>query len=279
MVHKLVPEKRADKNGRLVTRLVRPADAPTGSDTTIPAPSMRGAVRAAAEPSPKKLVGEIEDAFNAHGLSMPNVVRTFMVKWCEDGSRSYVEKLHSISQGFEYRDALYFRQCMGGTDQRGQNKLRIAIDSFEFCAAVEDAAPGARGVESRCMNRMVDNFSSSSFNEFHAGDVSAAYLLERVGFDGDRCFGNKADYYRMSEKVRQNLDLIQPMLPIIILLSSKLHWNKEEDLFSVMDALKKYPRSAMPLILDMVKDRGTFDDATVERALRLGNTPMVSGIL
>jgi hypothetical protein len=100
-----------------------------------------------------------------------------------------------------------------------------------------------------------------------------------MGFDTDRCFGNKSDYYRAVETVRLNLDVIQPQLPVLVPLSAMQNFGRAEELFDLIKDLAKYPESSMPLIRTVVSDRGVFDAATVDAALGLGTSSIASGVL
>jgi hypothetical protein len=285
MQNHLVPELRIDKNGKAVNRLVRPPAPPSLGKPMIPAP-------AASEPPSKPvlvsvnvLMSDLRDGFERNGLKLPSMNADIIREWGHDERRSQLETWSRLAKSFEYRDALYFRRFLSGPidDFRTEYSLLTAIDSFEFCAAVEDAAPNATGKQTRSMSMTVEQVTNrlpqGALNGNHAGDVCASYFMDQMGFDTDRCFGNKADYYRALEMVRVNLDVIKPQLPVLVPLSAMRKFGNAEELFNVINDLAKYPESAMPLIRTVVLDRGSFDPVTVDAVLGLGTSSISSGIL
>lgn len=128
------------------------------------------------------------------------------------------------------------------------------------------------------MNR-TNRLPEDALSDKHASDVCALFFMQGVGFDTDRCFGNKPDYYRALETVRVNLDVIKPQLPVIIALSAKRGFENADEMFALINVLAKYSESDMPLILNMVNDRGSFDAETVDAALGLGTNAILAGVL
>lgn len=280
-------ELRIDKNGKAVNRLVRPTGDVCTQESPFPVPAVAAdIVSSVRRLSASELIKEIKEAFVEKSSFIPHNATTSMVTVLGTPNRvRHLEKLHHISRTFDYRDADYFRMFLGQSldDSRKINRIITAIESFEFCAAVEDAAPNATGRESRCMHavltRAVDNVPDSKISDVHAGDVSAQYLMERVGFDVDTCFGSKADYYRAMEQVRLNLDVIKPYLPVIIMVAAQKRLKTADELFSLIDDLSVYPAEEVPLILNIVKDRNGFDRNVIDEVLKLGVGAVSSGVL
>jgi hypothetical protein len=285
MVMGLIRQLRIDKNGKAVNRLVRPSDDSTEPAPALPAPVVP-VVQTAPVLSPRELTDGIKARFVKESSFIPLQASSGIFEMCTGPERRHVEKLYRISASFEYRDASYFRTFLGGSLEppRARHRLIAAIESFDFCAALEDAVPNATGRESRSMDRtvlsVVDHLPAGALNEVHFGDISASYFMQRVGFDSDKCFGNKADYYRAMEQVRQNLDTIQPYLPAIIALTwDGKSYDTADKLFGLIDDLSQHPPEKVPLILNVVRDRGGYDRAVVDEALELGVGAISSGVL
>lgn len=280
MVMHLIKQLRVDKNTKADNRRVQP------STDSEPLAVQREQPQPVPALSPQELVAEIKARFIKESTFIPQQATYGLLEMSEGTDRPHVEKLHRISASFGYRDAVYFRMFLGGSlePHRARHRLISAIESFEFCAALEDAVPNATGRESRSMDRtvlsVVDNLPADSLNEVHFGDISASYFMQRVGFDSDKCFGNKADYYRAMERVRQNLDAIQPYLPVIIALTwDGKSYDTADKLFGLIDDLTEHPPETVPLILNVVRDRGGYDRAVVNEALALGVSAISSGVL
>lgn len=231
------------------------------------------------------LMSDLRNGFERNGLKLPSMNADIIREWGRDERRSQLEMWSELAKSFEYRDAIYFRRFLSGPIDtfRTEYSLLTAIESFEFCAAVEDAVPNATGKETRSFSMVVERVTSNipqgARNGKQAGDVCTSFFMERMGFDSDRSLGNKADYYRALETVRVNLDVIKPLLPVLVPLSAIKDFRNPDELFGVIDDLAKYPESAIPLIRSIVNERGVFDVDTVNAALGLGTSSISSGIL
>lgn len=285
MQNNLVPELRIDKNGKAVNRLVRPPAPPSLGQPTIPAPSASEAPNKPSMISVNVLMSDLRDGFERNGLKLPSMNADIIREWGRDERRSQLETWSELAKSFEYRDAIYFRRFLSGPIDtfRTEYSLLTAIESFEFCAAVEDAVPNATGKETRSFSMVVERVTSNipqgARNGKQAGDVCTSFFMERMGFDSDRSLGNRADYYRALETVRVNLDVIKPLLPVLVPISAIKDFRSPDELFGVINDLSKYPESAMPLIRTVVLDRWAFDTATIDTVLGLGTSSISSGVL
>lgn len=285
MQNHLVPELRIDKNGKAVNRLVRPPTPPSLGNPMIPAPAVPEVINKPPVVSVSELMSDLSHGFERNDLKLPSMNADIIREWGSDHRRSQLETWSRLAKSFEHRDAIYFRRFLSGPIDyfRTEYRLLVAIDSFEFCSAVEDAAPNASGIQTRTMSMAVEQVTNrlphGSLNGNHVGDVCAMFFMERMGFDTDKCFGNKPDYYRAMETVRTNLDVIQPQLPVLVPMSAIQNFRSAEELFGVIDDLAKYPESDIPTIRSIVSERGVFDVDTVDAALGLGTSSISSGIL
>lgn len=158
MQNHLVPELRIDKNGKAVNRLVRPPAPPSLGKPMIPAPAASERTSTAAVVSVKELMRNLRYGFEKNGLKLPSMNAEVIEEWAGDHRRSQLETWSRLAKSFEYRDAVYFRRFLSGPldNFRAEYPLLTAIDSFEFCAAVEDAAPNASGKQTRTMSMTVE---------------------------------------------------------------------------------------------------------------------------
>ena len=227
------------------------------------------------------------NAFTPEALNQS--LRSLLRKWAKNShDRKYLEELYRLSHNFTRRDVLFISHCASDAVRDNEVRadfLKMTIGSYDFCSALEAAVPRTTGHESRGMGSVIrsviSNVPAGHHSPVHDGDVSALYLLERLGLDyRNNKSGALTDYYRAVERIRLRLDEIKPMLPALMeLCVQKQYFKSINEVFSAIDALALYSDEELPTVQSFVRDRGNLDPAAIAVVLRTKVSSLRSGTL
>lgn len=278
----LVPEVRTDKNGKAVKRLVRPVHADKAAVSTIPAPSSVSLSEGGSLAADEVLERAVSFIYGDE-----NQFKEIFRGWLDDPKKKpYVDKLFELVGSFSDRDAMYFRSFTKSVSfgQEDEDRLKSAIGSFEFCAAIEDSIPGAKDTSIRAMEELVrtvvHGLPEGAHSPVHDGDVCALYLLERLGLDHRSQRGGVTEYYREAERIRLQLDDIKPTLPVLMeLCVQKQYFKNVYEVREALDILTGYSSDDLPLVHEFVRERGVIDREAIAEAKGLGTVSLSSGAL
>ena len=274
----LTPEKRPDKNGKLVTRHVKTGPSAGLSGRAIPAPQSAG-------PSREKLTKDIAGILNTDPGRRGDMMRESAVR--------ALDKIKDVKVIHEAHDALNDPERARYISKLIDDALSLDSDSTEgklkvYCAS-DDLFRKMEDYGFQMHSGMYSDFSnlySTVFNRDFKGKVTD----EHVAYFKVELFAKKMqmsinsyslpnEYYRELESVKQNFDRIEENIPVLMMAFN----NRYDAMYygEMADICDKVEESgyAAEDIGDLMRDRQIYD---VDRALLMMNSstkPLYSGVL
>jgi hypothetical protein len=296
----LIPQKRPDKNGKLVTRHVR-ADLPAPSGAgSIPAPQLSPLTRSAGEGLSRRSIQELMEGIG-RSLSKADASMTYDTMELLEGTkaveprRSLLEAMYEATDGIDSAGA---KMLMSGfeiyrhtTQARNASCLELSARAYRFARRVEDAMPDSPdGFDNYVFARKLGLFAKDFFpNDISYGsdpddvvDLEGAYLLGRLYLNAPSKFNTEGAYYRALRKVRDRFDELEGVLPL--LLAARSLDDKSHDSLDAIFALAKELSEVCPAeksrsIAGIIMERGEFSVDLVKQLADLDATSLSSGVL
>lgn len=300
----LIPVKRPDKNGHLVTRYVKGEQNIAGTGAPLPAPQLA-------------LTTPDNDLSSMSSFDYAEVV---MARFRElDGRLSpssierVVQQLKSNSYHFSgAHEKLY--SLLPKLDAKGVQSLsfggqlgtfginvpqqRVAIFAtsvlgYDFARSVDNAivdGTNERNIEPHRLlyraNALFGKDGKLRVSDEVVGDLESYYLLETLGIN-ERFFNSTGDYYRGLTKLKAMQEDVTPYLPLLIAMHTAYEpgdrdYYFEDDyyLWENIDTVMQFPKERIHVIARETVRRGEYDQGLAEEiASSTGSDTLNDGLL
>lgn len=293
----LIPEKRMDKNGRLVTKHVKTGTSPTLGSMTVPAPSL---------PDPRSahiatILEPMGKMFTRNGLqhltkylescqSSTLAATAGALESAEEAFAGQVisEAVRKRNEGFLLLVASSKRAWSPvAAEQSEEGELREGVLDH-FSSTLWSIYTGMTPYEAHDLYASLDSSDAANFD---AEDSIESFTLEFLGkkLDLDLHSHTSRAYYRSLEALNADLDGVSDAMPMLLKMNRKLYTMDRDgnevgqsltsdQVMSVVRLSKKYPERADSL-LEFVRQRNSFDEAPAEEFLKSPATSLSSGLL
>lgn len=209
----LHPEKRMDRNGKLVTRHVRDDPAGTRSERQLPAPAVA--------PTPAPVFDSAEALVAIRHLTVgwrgaDSLVRGHADGLISDATLAAVLDVASADPGSRWLLKEYLDSALQRSRDESDACLHAAVRSIHMAAVLHSHWRSMRGAAVMDLNNAGSKSGMSDYRgepeEGHVGLFKAYLFAERVGLYPE-AYQLKHDYYRAMEQLRQRIDVIEANLP------------------------------------------------------------------
>lgn len=292
----LIPQKRMDKNGIMVTKHVKADQSSAPSSFSVPAPVLPYGTESSLDSGTKELVNKIGKNF-----SKANTPLTYSHLELIEGTKaqpplqSLLEALAEATEGIDEQGA---KSLLDGFDiyranRHNQNAaiLELSARAYVFCRKVDDATPHSDNVNDeffwygRIGGFAKDFFRSDPTDGSDPGDVTdleGAYLLDRLDLNDKERFNTEGAYYRAMGKLKEKREDIIDYMPLLITARMVAHrdYMYLDDIFQLSDYLKKIcPVDKVEVIAAEVLKRRVFDVDAIEQIAKAEANSMIDGVL
>lgn len=297
----LIPQKRSDKNGRLVTRHVKIDASSAAGVASLPAPK----VGATAAPSSAPAITDLSDAELFDDISRNLSAAGFALTYSHmeliegtkalKGRRSLLEALHEETQGIDKKGAESligdFAVYRHTRHDSNSSCLELAARAYKFARKVDDATPvtGNPDDEFFYQNKIglfAKQFFSSDITNGSdpddATELEGAYLLERLDLNYPGKFNTEGSYYRTLHKLKDRRDELEDYLPLLIAARMVDHKSNTtvEDIFELAGKLAEVcPVEKVDAVTQVVMERRIFSIDLVQKLADSDATSLNSGVL
>lgn len=302
----LIPEKRLDKNGVLVTRHVKDGAALSSSTLSIPAPTLSATT--ATRPSFDELTSkDYEKAVLRSFLSLTTTVDTYKIEyllrqihWYDETCGGAARKLYDLLPDLDARGVqsltagVRYMRVSEGTSPTVETQLfSTAIMAYEFSRDVEEArlfvtsAVDAKYQE-RSILAIANSFLGESkklrVNDGVVADLEGRCLLGAIGLE-PADFNSEGDYYRGLTKLKEMQDEIKPYLPLLVAWHEgfpkgrSFYFNDDYYLWDNIEVAKKIPVDRVKAVAVEVMRRGDYDEGLVEEVINSSSDVINDGLL
>lgn len=299
----LIPEKRLDINGRLVTRHVKAGAATAADMSSIPAP-----VITVHQPVPPQelSVQEMIDAVS-HNLTSVGYSLNYDRMELLEGTKTHSPRVSLLKALYDATDGidLYGAQSLmsGVAFYRPQNHstlascLELSARAYKFARAVDEASAltdnnhSGKEYDRSGYEWQLGEFTKQFFSsDLQSGsdpddviDIEGAYLLDRIGLNEPSYFNSKGAYYRSFRKIHDRKEEITEYLPLLIaahLTDRDNYYLTLHDMFWTVDSLKNIcpPEKALAVAKEAL-DRDTFDLDVIQEIASSDSTALGNGVL
>lgn len=295
----LIPEKRVDKNGRLVTKHIKAGDAAGTNMSSVPAPSLpenqrERQVSLIAEPLRKE---RNKGTFS----SCSKLLRTYQDTTLsaasyeiENGtpfaSEIIAKAVVKRNEGFLLLVASSSRVWSGVVESR-LNKETGSLDdtiAHSIVGKMWDAYEDMTDNDTTVLYETLDHVAAEDFSPEESIETFQLEYLGKV-LELDIHTRTKRDYYRNIEKLGEDIEGVGAAMPVLmginkgLILMDRDGYDvstslKSDQVMSVVQLSKTYPER-MSSLVDFIKQRHTYDDDAVREFLETDATALSSGIL
>jgi len=298
-MHNLTPEKRLDKNGRLVTKHVKTNTGSSLSNMSVPAPSLPVDPRA-------KNIAMIVEPLRAHSTRVGLAQFSMYLESCQS------QTLEAAAEAISSNSEAFVSQVVSeATRKRNEGFLLLVASSANVWTAVASwKADGdgtlSEGAVSDVTNTMWDvykkmtpyddmytlyaSLSSRDAEDFNVEESIESFKLEYLGDRlgiGYHTRMNR-DYYRKLELLSNDLDGVGEAMHMLLEINKSLYVLEDghsvdtvltsEQVMSIVGLSKKYPERIGSLV-DFIKKRNSYDGDAAEAFLKADAASLSSGIL
>lgn len=286
-----------DKNGRLVTKHVKPGTAPTLGSMTVPAPSLQDPrsahIAAILEP--------VRNGFNRVGLQYLTkylgTCQSSTLAAAAEAVRSSDElftaqvisdAVRQRNEGFLLLVASSKRAWSPVASSRSENGELSEGDLSHLSATLWSTYTGMTRHETHDLYASLD---SSDARDFDPEESVETFTMEYLGktLDLDHHSRSSRAYYRSLEALSADLDGVSDAMPLLMKINKNLFTIDRDGyevgqsltsdkVMSIVKLSKKYPENADNLI-EFVRQRNSFDEAPAEEFLKSSATSLSSGLL
>lgn len=297
MTNSLIPQLRADKNGKLVTRHVSDASASEASTTSIPAPSLSSA-QAAPEKTEKELRIEASKAFAKRIIDElagePNEDKLKNLEaplsWF---TMAQIENLNTILD----EKPTYTRFTSAWSVSHYLTSGRSI--PLALIASIHDIAQSCidAGFSGHLYSGSADKFAetylkrpiySSYLKESNVKDFRAAYLSQMLELDESAHSDGPMDYYRHMQTFSDNIDDVLHALPVLkgIMDDDDHMYMLEEGIVNVLEIsehLSKLSEQEVLRVRSFLDERGSelnsYDTEVIDEMLKNTESSVGNGWL
>lgn len=280
----LIPEPRADKNGVVVTRHVRPAQAPAlGRGIPSPAAPLAAPHR---ELEPEEMRVAVLDRLEELGRLQASGSRAALHSHMMRFGRNELAPLMDVLPDLDQRGAASIfdgADTERGSDNGAAQRLATVIDAYPVAREIDDAVlPGEYSktlVTRDCLYRFARDFFHRTsapgwtyrHSDEHAADLRGAYLLNRLGLSEKNC-NSTGNYYRMLARIDREYEDIRPRLPLLIAAHTAYDggtdWyfgDADAYLFTFLDDIRDFPLESIVPIAEVTLRRGEYDQEIAQQ--------------
>lgn len=298
----LTSEKRLDKNGRLVTKHVKTDDGINTAARVMPPPALPVAGSRKDVPvnelTDEELVTGIEDNLAKASFKLTPDLRKHFV---DDEAPSYTirrlnEAVYKATEGIDEQGAeslfsgtVYFNRSKANQSRKG---LEAAAKAYPVARMVDDASyDGQYGTAQKnnawWIGQFTRNFFRDSLDDVYPedadiDDLTAAYFLDRIGFEEDFRSGTTGSYYRSLAKISSNEDL-KDYYPILIsahLVKPDEYYERIDDVLWYVESLKNVvPADKAGDVAREFMSRKTVDFNLAEEIVNNSSSAVMDGVL
>jgi hypothetical protein len=294
----LTPEKRVDKNGRLVTKHVKTGAVPGANMSSVPAPSLPETKR---KSDPLALLAPVRGVLSQSGIKACSK----FLRECKDSTRAVATDAVDDKKPFT-------SEIMGlaVTKVNEGFLLVVASSSREWSSIAKykmgDSEYLKSGEASNMIGKMWDAYSAmTTYNttnlyrtlsheaaeDFNPEESIESFRMEYLGqqLELDTHTRTKREYYRSVETLNNDIDGVIDAMPILMGINKNLVVTDQygyevgnslnaEQIMSVVQMSKDYPERIDSLV-GFIKQRHTYDEDAVREFLETDATALSSGIL
>lgn len=290
----LIPVKRPDKNGHLVTRYIKDGAQLPSTGSALPAPQPLPAVTSQPDFSTLSsfdYTQAVMDRFREVGATGPRPSIEALVEGLRSNISSYnnggaAEKLYDMIPEL---DEDTFQSLSSGTRYMPYssnvplhtlNTFAIAVLAHGYSRTVDNAlvsnTPDRAEKVNKVMERAMGFFGREGkirITDAVVGDMESRYLLETLGLN-EKCFGTTGDYYRALGRLKEMQDDLTPYLPLLIAMHTAypdgkrdFYFGDDWYLWDNIDDVMKFPQDRIEAIAVEAVRRGEYDSGLAQEII------------
>lgn len=294
----LIPQKRVNKLGHVVTKHVKADDASPKTLLSLPAPEITPVDRyfAQEEAEMDALLRTVGTNFDKANMPLTYSHLEFIEGTkVQPASRSLLEALAEATDGI---DEVGANSLLSGFSNYRPNKhahhvacLEVAARAYKFCRTVDDLTPYSTDTRDAY-------FSSTPLGtfakDFFYGDLSSApgpddvidlegaFFLDKMDLNDKGRFNTEGAYYRAMGKLKERRGDIIGYMPLLIAarMISSQDYPSLDDIFDLTEYLKEVcPPEKSGMVADELLKRRVFDVDTIEQIAKSDVVPLIDGVL
>jgi hypothetical protein len=294
----LIPQKRVNKLGHLVTKHVKADDSSQKPPLSLPAPELTHVDRFffKEDAALKALLNTVGRNFDKAGTPLTySHLELIEGTKVQLSRRSLLEALVEATDGMDERGAKSllsgFNMYRASKHTHNASCLELSARAYDFCRKVDDATPYS--AEERDQHFFYDSLGTFA-KDFYDSDLSSgsdpgdvtdlegAYFLNRLDLNDKERFNSEGAYYRAMVQLKERREDIVDYMPLLITarMVAPGDYTSLGDIFDLTDYLKTIcsPDKAATVAAEALKRR-VFDVDTVEQLAKSEVTPMIDGVL
>lgn len=293
----LIPEKRMDKNGRLVTKHVKPGTAPVLGNMTVPAPSLPDPrsthIAAILEPTRSTVTRSGLQHLTKYLEACQSSTLAAAAEAVGSSDEPLVgqvisDAVYKRNEGFLLLVASSKRAWSPVASSRSESGELSEGELSHFSSTLWGVYTGMTPYET---HDLYASLGSRDAKNFDAEDSIESFTMEFLGkkLDLDLHSHTSRGYYRSLEVLSADLDGVSDAMPLLMKMNRKLYTMDRDgnevgqsltsdQVMSVVRLSKRYPERAKSLI-EFVRQRNTFDEGPAEEFLKSSATSLSSGLL
>lgn len=298
----LIPQQRADKNGKIVTRHVLADSGASSPASSIPVPSIPVSAMKQQEMTKAEYLEAFKGRIKELGLTPDVSCDKLLSDFVYDGSATekVVERLYDLLPKL---DADSMRSLIGphlNTTRYSTNRtsfrevalFSIAVMSWEYCNSVDQAAlPGNYDRNNAYLGELYSNATDffGASNKLRCTDETVAdfegyYLLKALKLD-KQSFDSEGGYYRALTKLKDMRDQITPYLPVLRAMDlaydgkNNYFFNDEYYLWENIKDLQSFPPEKVTALALETLRRGEYEEGLAEQIATNASDSLSDGLL
>jgi hypothetical protein len=294
----LIPQKRVNKLGHVVTKHVKADDSSQKPPLSLPAPEITYVDRHFFNENAEidvllRTVGTNFDKANT-SLTYSHLELIEGTK-VQGARRSLLEALAEATDGIDERGAKSllsgFSNYQAKKHAHNASCLELSARAYEFCRKVDDATPYSTDTRHEYfLNVPLGTFAKEFFHYdlSHASDpddvtdLEGAYFLDRLDLNDKERFNSEGAYYRAMVQLKERREDIVEYMPLLIAarMVAPADYTSLGDIFDLTDYLKTIcpPDKSASVAAECLK-RLVFDVDTIEQIAKSDVAPLIDGVL
>lgn len=293
-----MPEKRVDKNGRLVTKHVKNGAVTGANMTSVPAPSLSASKRT---PPHLALLAPVRDIISQSGFKMcSKLLKEYdestlaAATDAVDNEKPFTSEIIGLAavkanEGFLLMVASSSRVWSSIAEYKmGDSENLKSADASSMIGKMWDAYSS---MTTHDTTRLYSKLSSLSAEDFNPEESIESFRMEYLGqqLELDTHTRTKREYYRSVETLNNDIDGVIDALPILMSINKNLivmdqngyevgNTLNADQVMSVVQMSKDYPERIASLV-GFIEQRHTFDETAVREFLGTDASALSNGVL
>lgn len=299
----LVPEKRVDKNGVLTTKHVRAVEAPAGTKSNLPAPSLSGAAsKPSRAPSAETIVQRLrqreEELYGDDAMRVG--AYKHQLRYIDKFPPALRQEIHDFIASSNKSGYLGMKVLIKDhySDPKRFSAYLNTIGDIDW---VSSCAGDTRGNGPERFRSIYERLELENWNDdltqYHFDVIKAEHLATKLNISSTT-YSVPHEYYGDLEALRKNFDVISPALPVVMaykqarerVFTEKIQdpdLPQEERKFKQITAAEvlevaayanQYPEH-ITLIADTIRERSEFDRGLIDTMVGSGASAVAAGTL